>query len=283
MSYSHLSQHIFKRWQSSRWLRENALGFLYWMIFLLVLEPGNIMRASEAGRAVGVGHEMIRMIAAASLSAAITPILLALTQKYPIVGPQRWRNVLALILAATGLAFFLIVASCFLAAWVFENQLLPVPAEVRNQLGNNWLLLTYAISFFIVIAQAVLLFHRVVDPQAPIDKSSGLERIPIKTRTGQRFLDLSSVDWIETQGNYLALHSGSEVHLIRETLAKFEPQLDATRFVRIHRRIIVALNRILEMQAVTNGDALLRLADGSELRASRNYRETIRERWKGPQ
>lgn len=264
-----------------RWLAENVLGFTYWLIFLLVLEPGNILRASAAGHTPGFGHELVRILAATLLSAAVTPLLLAVTRRYPITGLARWRHAMMCLIVAASLSFFLIFTSCFLAAWVFEQTWLPLPAEVINQLENNWLLLIFAISAFIAVAQAVSLFHRLVDPQPPIDQSNGLKRVSIKTRTGQSFIDLASVDWIETQGNYLALHVGSDTHLIRETLMKFEAQLDARCFVRIHRRMIVAVDRIREMQAVANGDALLRLANGSELRVSRNYRESIRERWTG--
>jgi MFS family permease len=266
-----------------RWLKENALGFLYWMIFLLVLEPGNILRAIQAGHAPGFGHELVRIVVASCLSATVTPLLLMLSRRFPITGRDRWRHVLISMAAAAGLACILILATCFLAAWIFAHAWFPSMAEVDNQLANNWLLLIYAIGAFLAIAQTVLLFHRIVDPQPPIDKSNGLERVSIKTRTGQSFLGLSTVDWIETQGNYLALHVGSESHLIRETLVNFESQLDARRFVRIHRRVIVAIDRIREMQAVTNGDTILRLENGCELRASRNYRESIRERWVGAQ
>jgi two-component system LytT family response regulator len=70
--------------------------------------------------------------------------------------------------------------------------------------------------------------------------------------------------------------------MIRATSANFETQLDASRFVRIHRRLIVAVDRIQDVRPVGNGDAILRLVDGRELRASRRYREIIGQRWRGP-
>jgi two-component system LytT family response regulator len=58
-----------------------------------------------------------------------------------------------------------------------------------------------------------------------------------------------------------------------------EAQLDALRFVRVHRRLIVAIGRIREIEVVANGESILRLTDGRELRASRAYRKSIRQRW----
>jgi LytTr DNA-binding domain len=67
--------------------------------------------------------------------------------------------------------------------------------------------------------------------------------------------------------------------LIRETLANFERRLDPGKFVRVHRRTIVAVGRIREIRPLANGDSELILHDGRELRASRSYREALRKRW----
>jgi DNA-binding LytR/AlgR family response regulator len=55
-------------------------------------------------------------------------------------------------------------------------------------------------------------------------------------------------------------------------LAALEAKLDPGRFVRIHRRMIVAIDRVREIAALGAGDANLHLSDGTELRLSRTYR-----------
>ena len=101
----------------------------------------------------------------------------------------------------------------------------------------------------------------------------------VKTRGRLGYVEVDSIEWIESQGNYLALHVGSRAHLIRETLANFERRLDPNKFVRVHRRTIVAVDRIREIRPLANGDSELILHDGRELRASRSYREALRKRW----
>jgi two-component system LytT family response regulator len=59
-------------------------------------------------------------------------------------------------------------------------------------------------------------------------------------------------------------------------------QLDSNKFVRIHRRMIVAVHRIVEMRPLANGDAVLTLLDGRELRVSRRYRAAVRNSWTAP-
>jgi len=265
-----------------RRIRELAHGFFYWLAFLLVLEPDNVLRASQAGQPLGFGHEFLRITAAALLGASAMPSLLKLTRRFPVLGPGRWRHALYHAAGAAGLALGLIVMSCFLAAWGFEGKWLPSSIEIRDELVSNWLLLVYALAAFTAIAHAVHFFQRGAVPPATSMPEQRLTRIPVKSRGRLSFLDVASIDWVETQGNYLALHAGPAVHMIRETLVKFEAELDASRFVRVHRRMIVAVDRIREMRPVANGDAILLLRDGSELRASRSYREAIREKWSGP-
>lgn len=84
------------------------------------------------------------------------------------------------------------------------------------------------------------------------------------------------IDWIEAQGDYAGLHAGGQVHLLREPLQRLGGQLDPTRFARIHRSTIVRLDRVAEMQALSNRDHLLRLRDGTVLRASRTYVDALR-------
>ncbi len=79
------------------------------------------------------------------------------------------------------------------------------------------------------------------------------------------------LDWIEAMGDYAGLHVGCALHLLREPLHRLARRLDPSQFVRIHRSTIVRVARIVEVQALPNCDSLLRLHDGTPLRASRTY------------
>ncbi|HEY0199254.1 MAG TPA: LytTR family DNA-binding domain-containing protein [Rhodanobacter sp.] len=263
-----------------RWLVDCGLGFIYWFVFLLVLEPDNALRARESGHTLAIGHEVLRMTVAALLGASITPAVLSLARRYPLHGIARWRHALWRAAGISGLAFGLIVASCFLAAWGFYEDWLPTFDDLREELISNWLLLAFALAALHAVAHLV---HRPAaansEPEIKATAPTCLTRVAVKTRGRQGFVQLDEIDWIETQGNYLALHAGSRTHLIRAASVAFEAQLDPARFLRVHRRAIVAIDRIRGLQPLTNGDALLCLADGQELRASRRYRKLIAERW----
>ena len=174
------------------------------------------------------------------------------------------------------LAAVLIVISCVLAAWGFQGHWLPTLRDIRDELISNWTLLVFALTFL----TAILHVLRVPRP-APRGGVPYAQRIAFKSRNGESFVAVDRIDWIETQGNYVALHVGPRAHLVRETLANIQKQLDPACFVRIHRRAIVAVDRISAIRPEGNGDATLRLADGQELRASRSHRQAIRDHWHG--
>jgi hypothetical protein len=281
----HFALEIRRRFDPSRhWLVPLFGGFLYWLLFLLVLEPDNVLRASRAGHVLPLGRETARIAAAAGLGAMVTPLLTWLTRRIPLTGADLWRRAAIHLIFNACVALLLIIASCFLAAWGFERQAVPSLAEVNGQLAANWTLLVFALCAFTAIAHLIRLIRRMdgvetVAASAGVPEAERSDRIVIKTGGRLRFVEQANIDWLETQGNYLALHSGSNMQLVRRTLTDFETELDMNRFIRIHRRIIVAIDRIEEMKSLANGDAMLRLRDGHELRMSRSYRDEVMRRW----
>ena len=104
-----------------------------------------------------------------------------------------------------------------------------------------------------------------------------LERLVIKSNGRVFFLDADDIDWIEAQGNYVSVHSGTKSHLLRETISSLETQLDPKRFRRVHRSFIVQLDKIKELQPWFHGEYRIILNNGAELMLSRNYRENLQE------
>ena len=108
-------------------------------------------------------------------------------------------------------------------------------------------------------------------------KKDRLTRLVIKSAGRIVFLRVEEIDWIEAADNYVRVHAGKESHLIRETLQSLEKRLDPGKFLRIHRSFLVNLDRIRELRPIFHGDYAVKLADGTELTLSRNYREKLLE------
>lgn len=104
-----------------------------------------------------------------------------------------------------------------------------------------------------------------------------LERLVIKDGGRIFFLDVEDIDWIEAEGNYVSVHSGKRVHLLRETISNLESQLDPKKFLRIHRSSIVRINCIKELRPWYHGEYHVILNDNTQLTLSRNYRDRLQE------
>jgi two-component system LytT family response regulator len=72
------------------------------------------------------------------------------------------------------------------------------------------------------------------------------------------------------------VHAGAVTFRTRGTISAIESALDPRQFVRIHRRIVVNMDRVREMSPLPGGDGLLVLGNGSTLRLSRTYRSRVR-------
>jgi two-component system LytT family response regulator len=104
--------------------------------------------------------------------------------------------------------------------------------------------------------------------------ASGVAR-RIAVRTGERtfFVVTDEIDWIEAAGNYVVLHTGKTMHILRETMSGLEAQLSGGPFLRVSRSAILNLRRVKEIQAVAPGEHVAILADGQRVAITRSLRE----------
>jgi len=77
------------------------------------------------------------------------------------------------------------------------------------------------------------------------------------------------------------LHAKGRSWLLREPLHRLAERLDPAVFVRVHRSAIVRIDAVAEVQPLSNRDAMLRLHDGTPLRASRSWVPMLMARLRG--
>ena len=255
-------------------LRWSGLAFVYWLACMTALEPGNVAGMIDAGVTPNWGLETLRLLVAGLLGASVTPVLAILAERAAVVGPRRWRNLALQAVSVVGLMLVLVVVSTALAAWLLKGQAAPSGRDVARELFANGLLLVACLAGFLAILQ------RVRPPTRTPDAVVGdwPSQIPIGGRGRVILLQVDAIDWIETQGNYQALHAGAATHLLRATSAELSARLDPARFARIHRRATVALDRVAAIEPLANGDGVVRLRDGTELRLTRSFRDALRGR-----
>ena len=118
-----------------------------------------------------------------------------------------------------------------------------------------------------VLAQLSAIADRLPPPAA--------ERVPIAVDGRVLFIAMRDIDWVDADDDYLRLHVGKTVHVIRETMTNMEARLK-TAFVRIRRSTLVNVARIREVQPWVKGDYVVILEDGTRLTSGRTYRERVR-------
>ncbi len=108
-----------------------------------------------------------------------------------------------------------------------------------------------------------------------------LERIVVKDGPKVSIVHLERLDWIQAQDDYVLLRTEGKNLMKQQTLASLDGQLEATRFIRIHRSFILNLERLvrIEQDSKEHREAVLR--DGTRLPVSRAGYQRLRELWEG--
>jgi two-component system, LytTR family, response regulator len=134
--------------------------------------------------------------------------------------------------------------------------------RARLQLGNS-------------SHHAELIGHLLRELNAARQAPAGPQRLVVRSRGQIAFVRVDEIDWIEASHNYVRIHVGRDVHLLRETIGDIETRLESERFLRIHRSLIVNVDRIRRLEACGYGEYLVVLQDGKKLSLSRGYRERL--------
>jgi two-component system LytT family response regulator len=107
-------------------------------------------------------------------------------------------------------------------------------------------------------------------------------RIAVRLESGELLLDPGEIDWIEADGDHAAIHAGGRRFRVRESLAALEARLDPARFARVHRRAVVRLDEVRELEHDAGAAAAsLRLRGGAEVPVSRRRLARLRSLLRG--
>ena len=108
-----------------------------------------------------------------------------------------------------------------------------------------------------------------------------LKKLSVRTGGKIHFVSEEQIDWIEADNQYVRIHTSTKVHTHRESLNYLEKHLDPAVFVRIHRSIMVNVNRITSLEPHFKGDFMVILDNGTRLKMAKSRKEALRSvmRW----
>jgi len=231
---------------------------------------------ARRGHVIGFGRPLVDEITSHLVVAALLPALYWLHRRWPMGEP---RNITLHVAAVVP---FSILHTSGMAALrlLWFNAIVGLPYSFpltfdRLQYEFAKDLVAYLMLTTGVLALNYLLQRKPSEPVADKLAAAGPpERFAVRRRGGSEVMvEVADIDWIEASGNYAILHVGGDTFEIRSSLAKLEGELDAKRFVRVHKSYVVNIGRVAEVTPWVSGDWRIRLQDGAEINLSRRYRQ----------
>ncbi len=96
-----------------------------------------------------------------------------------------------------------------------------------------------------------------------------MERILIREGSKVHVIPVEKVDYVEAQDDYIAVRTDGKSLLKQHRLSDLEKSLDPSRFVRIHRKYILNLDRLARIELYAKDSRVAILKDGTRLQVSR--------------
>ena len=78
------------------------------------------------------------------------------------------------------------------------------------------------------------------------------------------------------------MNAEGKKYLVRETVTRLAAVLDPARFLRVHRKAIVNLAAVREVEPGPHGDSVVVLRSGARIPVSRRRRTELMERIRSP-
>jgi two-component system LytT family response regulator len=114
---------------------------------------------------------------------------------------------------------------------------------------------------------------------APAAAAAGetADRVVLKTGSDIHFVPAGDIIWVESQADFIKVHTTGSAQLVRETLQSLEDRLDPARFLRIHRSSLVNLEHVRKVTPALYGDYTVLMSDDTKLRLSRKNRGKLKQ------
>ena len=273
------------------WRRQAEIGF--WVVLLLVQLVFNTtvtwIDARRAGWALPWWEPLVWETTSSLAVGLLVPAIAAFERRFPI----RWATLPRNLLSHLGGSVLFCLAH--VASMLAPRYGIYALMDSSYRPGNLATLLVYEylkdVRSYLLILAAILSYRflllraqgeaRLLDPaepragQPPAPGPARPERFLVRKLRKEFLIAAGEIEWLQAQGNYVALHVNGHDYLLRSTLADFLEQLDPARFVRVHRSYAVNLDRVAEIEPTDGGDARLKMKDSSQVPCSRRYRDAL--------
>ena len=109
-----------------------------------------------------------------------------------------------------------------------------------------------------------------------------VQRLAVEAGEKIVLLRTEDIEWLQASGNYIRIHLGGMVYLLRQSLKNLQTLLDPSHFLRVHRNAIVNLDHVEEFYLPAEGNMFVRLKNGLCLPLRKANRALLRKTLKRP-
>jgi len=111
------------------------------------------------------------------------------------------------------------------------------------------------------------------------------ERLVVRDGDRLTLLEIKQVDWFESAGNYVRVHSAGHAYLMRTTMDRVARRLAGRdSFIRVRRSAIINVRAVATLERYGKAAFVVHLRSGAEIISSRFYQPALRrllrsDRW----
>ena len=112
-----------------------------------------------------------------------------------------------------------------------------------------------------------------------------VERLVVRDGDHLSLLEIKQVDWFESAGNYVRVHSAGRAYLMRTTMDRVAQRLAGRdSFIRVRRSAIINVRAVATLERYGKAAFVVHLRNGAEIISSRFYQPALRrllrsDRW----
>jgi two-component system, LytTR family, response regulator len=123
--------------------------------------------------------------------------------------------------------------------------------------------------------EGLLAQHATVAP-ASIAVASA-DHIVVRDAERLSLLEIAQIDWFESAGNFVRVHSAGRAYLLRTTMDRIEQRLAGRdTFIRIRRSAIINVRAVATLERYDKSSYVVQLRSGAKVISSRYYQPALR-------
>ena len=109
------------------------------------------------------------------------------------------------------------------------------------------------------------------------EKTEILQRIAVKSGSRIEVIAVGDIVYLESEGDYVMIHTKTGKFLKEKTMKYFEQHLDPDTFIRIHRSSIININEISRIELFEKESYIIKLKNGDQAKASNSGYKALKD------